>query len=383
MRKSRKRSSTRAIIRRRALRIEQNDKHPLYVFCLTGDEILSAADISRLSRDDAGKLIGYQRPHVKRHIQDIVEYLNSDNILFPNSLILALSSKVKFHPTRGRLGADGLVTSGMVEIPLGKNGHKPAWIVDGQQRALAISKSKRRDLPIPINAFVADEVELQRDQFLRVNNTKPLPRGLITELLPEVSTPLPANLQAKKIPSALCDLLNSEAHSPFYKLIARASTAHENKRSAVVADTSIIKMLQESLANPSGCFFAYRNIATGETDFDAIWAALLAYWTAVKKTFPDAWGKPPTKSRLMHGAGIRAMGKLMDRIMGSMDPRGHGVVAQIQHELRSIQPVCHWTEGRWTELENLNWNEIQNVPRHIRTLSNLLVRTYVQSRGAR
>ncbi len=214
MRKSRKRSAPRSAIQRRALRIEQNDKHPLYVFCLTGDEILAVADISRLSRDDAGKLIGYQRPHVKRHIQDIVEYLNSDNILFPNSLILALSSKVKFRASRGPVAADGLVTSGVVEIPLSKNGHKPAWIVDGQQRALAISKSKRRDLPIPVNAFVADEVELQRDQFLRVNNTKPLPRGLITELLPEVSTPLPANLQAKKIPSALCDLLNTEPHSP-------------------------------------------------------------------------------------------------------------------------------------------------------------------------
>jgi len=161
------------------------------------------ADISRLSRDDAGKLIGYQRPHVKRHIQDIVEYLNSENILFPNSLILALSSKVKFHASRGSRLADGLVTSGVVEIPASKNGHKPAWIVDGQQRAIAISKSSRRDLPIPVNAFVADEIELQRDQFLRVNSTKPLPRGLITELLPEVSTPLPANLQAKKIPSAL------------------------------------------------------------------------------------------------------------------------------------------------------------------------------------
>ena len=85
----------------------------------------------------------------------------------------------------------------------------------------------------------------------------------------------------------------------------------------------------------------------------------------------------------MHGAGIRAMGKLMDRVMGAIDPRGHGVVGHVQHELRSIQPVCHWTEGRWTELENLLWSEIQNVPRHIRTLSNLLVRTYVQARGAR
>jgi len=87
-----------------------------------------------------------------------------------------VASKVKKSEGRARnraadgLAADGLVASGVVEIPLSKNGHKPAWIVDGQQRALAISKSNRRDLPIPVNAFVADEVELQRDQFLRVNN---------------------------------------------------------------------------------------------------------------------------------------------------------------------------------------------------------------------
>jgi DGQHR domain-containing protein len=369
------------VLRRRALKIQQNDRHPLYLFCLTGAEILAVADISRLSRSDAGKLIGYQRPQVKRHIQDIVNYLNSEDIIFPNSLILALSSDVKFKATRGPHGRDTLVVAGTLEIPLPTNGTRPAWIVDGQQRAVAISKSRRRELPIPVNAFVADEIELQRDQFLRVNNTKPLPRGLITELLPEVSTPLPANLQAKRIPSAVCNLLNSERHSPFYGLIARASTTIDQKKRAVVADTSIIKMIQDSLSTPSGCLFAYRNIATGETDFDRIWATLMAFWTAVKRSFPEAWGKPPSKSRLMHGTGIRAMGRLMDRIMNSVDLRDRNAVADVQHELRPVIPICSWTEGRWKELDNLAWNEIQNVPQHVRLLSNLLVRTYVHGRG--
>ena len=369
------------VLRRRALIRPRNDQHPLYLFCLTGTEILSLADISRLSRNDAGKLIGYQRPQVKRHIQDIVAYLNSENIIFPNSLILALSSDVKFKATRGPQARDNLVIAGTLEIPIPTNGVRPAWIVDGQQRALAISKSRRSQLPIPVNAFVADEIELQRDQFLRVNNTKPLPRGLITELLPEVSTPLPANLQAKKIPSAICNLLNSEPRSPFYGLIARASTTSDRKKSAVVADTSIIKMIQDSLSTPSGCLFAYRNIATGETDFDGIWAMLMAFWTAVKRTFPEAWGKPPSKSRLMHGTGIRAMGRLMDRMMNSIDLHGRNTVTDVQQELRPIISMCCWTEGRWKELDNLGWNEIQNVPQHLRLLSNLLVRTYVHGRS--
>ena len=124
------------VIRRRALRLTQNDGHPLYVFALTGEEFLAIADISRISRNDAGKLIGYQRPEVRRHVQDIVTYLNGDDILFPNSIILALSSQIHFVRSRGPEIDDGLATAGILEIPVPRNGQaKPAWIVDGQQRA--------------------------------------------------------------------------------------------------------------------------------------------------------------------------------------------------------------------------------------------------------
>jgi DGQHR domain-containing protein len=137
-------------IRRRALRLQQTAEHPLYLFSLTGDELLQLADFSRISRDDAGKLIGYQRPEVKKHIQDIVDYLNSDQVLFPNSIILALSSRVRFVRSRGPEVDDGCASAGTITIPLPADGQsKPAWIVDGQQRAVALSKSKRGDLAIP------------------------------------------------------------------------------------------------------------------------------------------------------------------------------------------------------------------------------------------
>ena len=74
----------------------------------------------------------------------------------------------------------------------------------------------------------------------------------------------------------------------------------------------------------------------------------------------------------MHSAGIQAMGVLMDRIMtrlhGNEDPRH-----EILQSLRRIKSSCHWTEGTWDGL-GLKWNEIQNVPKHIRALSDHLVR---------
>ena len=133
-------------ITRRALRIDQSGGTALYLFSLTGEEILQVADISRISRTKAGKLVGYQRPEVRRHIQGIVEYLDGDEVIFPHPLILALPSTVTFKRSRGPGGAaDGLSFSGTLEIPLPKKGQRPpAWIVDGQQRALALSKAKNK-----------------------------------------------------------------------------------------------------------------------------------------------------------------------------------------------------------------------------------------------
>src|SRR5690349_586059 len=106
-------SRNRRTVLRRALRIEQRPGHPLYLMCLTGEELLQVADISRVSRDDAGKLIGYQRAEVRRHVEDIVQYLNNPDIIFPNSIILALSSRVKFTASRGPQVNDGLAVAGL------------------------------------------------------------------------------------------------------------------------------------------------------------------------------------------------------------------------------------------------------------------------------
>src|SRR4051812_29485766 len=88
-------------LKRRALKIIQDPDHPLFLFSLTGNELLQIAEISRISRDDEGKLIGYQRPEVQQHIQNIVEYLDNGKVVFPNSIILALSSDVSFKESRG------------------------------------------------------------------------------------------------------------------------------------------------------------------------------------------------------------------------------------------------------------------------------------------
>jgi DGQHR domain-containing protein len=302
-------------------------------------------------------------------------------VVFPNSIILALDSSVRFRSSRGPNSSDGSATGGTLDIPVG-GARKPGWIVDGQQRALALSTLARRDLPVPVSAFVTDNVEIQRDQFIRVNNTKPLPRGLVTELLPEVALPISPRLAARKLPSAICDQLLRSEDSPFYGLIRRPSSTKEERRDAVIVDTSVVKMIEESLTSSSGCLFPFRNLATGQTDLDSIWKVLLVYWTAVRDTFPEAWGLPATESRLMHGAGIASMGRLMDKVMATVNPHTEDAPAIVRGEIALVADVCRWTSGSWEELGGMPWNDVQNLPKHTRALSSLLIRRYVSTKLA-
>ena len=369
-------------VRRRALWLHQDELHPLYLFSLTGEELLAITDISRNYSVDLAKLICYEQPEVKRHVKEIVKYLDGDNIIFPNSILLALSSAAHFTSSRGPGVDDGLAAAGVLEIPLPVAGQpKPGWVVAGHRRLLAISMCSRRDFPIPVSAFLADEVEFHRDQFHRVNNTLPLPQGIITDLLPEISINVSPRLAARNLPVAICDWLNRNPISPFFGLIRGPSISSTAKGKGVAKDTAIAKMIEESLSSPSGCLFAFRNIASGETDIDGICAVLLAYWTAVQRVFPNAWGKSPEKSRLMHDTGLRAMGRLMDRVMSWVNCRDPQATEHAQRELLHIAPVCRWTEGAWDELDDLTWNELQNTPRHLRVLSNYLIRHYLKAKG--
>ncbi|PTX92802.1 hypothetical protein DB346_23050, partial [Verrucomicrobia bacterium LW23] len=340
-------TSSKTIIRR-ATMLSQSGGNSVYQFALTGRELVEIADVSRIERAHTGELLGYQRPEVKKHIQDILDYLDAGKTLFPHAIILAFSSRVWFVKQRGPKAFDGVSSAGELHIPtqLGLHRAKIAWVVDGQQRLLAISRSKFQDVPIPICAFISDDVEIQRDQFLRINNSRPLPKGLVEELLPEVSLPISSRLAGSKIPSSLTNLLNQDPKSPFFEMIKRASMSKDQKVKAVVTDGPLIKVIKESLNQPSGCLFPYRDVATGETDMESIWRILTSYWNGVKQTFPDAWGLPPTQSRLMHSAGLWAVGRLMDRVIPRISLGKEGANA-VAFELSFIKDACRWSEGTW------------------------------------
>lgn len=354
-----------------AVKTTQAEGIDVYAFFIPGADILRIASISRISRDEEESLQGFQRKEIKNHVRGIVEFLDQGPVLFPNAIILALSPYVEFIQTRGKKPDEvpDIAVMGRLRIPIRDDGEPVAWIVDGQQRALALSKTKNNQIPIPVIAFVSEDINIQREQFILVNKARPLPSRLINELLPEVATYIPRDLAPRKIPSELCNILNQDPNSPFHKMIRRSSD--EDQAGAILTDTALINVMRRSIKHPLGALAPFKGGEGGLSDIDGMYRTMLVFWSAVKETFPEAWGKPPTESRLMHSAGIEAMGYLMDRIMsrvvGTSDTQ-----RQILESLGRIAPFCAWTKGTW-ESTGLRWNEIQNTPRHIKMLADLLI----------
>lgn len=222
---------------------------------------------------------------------------------------------------------------------------------------------------------MAKDLEVQREQFIRINKTKPLPKGLIDELLPTVRSVLPADLSSRLIPSRLTEVLNFEPKSPFYGLIKKASTDNDERFSPIITHNSIIDILKTSIRNYTGSLYPYVDPNGNDTDYDSMLAILYIYWGAVKKVFPEAWGLPPVQSRLMHGVGIHAMGGLMDLIMRNVNPKDSKSEQRIVKELEKIKSSCHWTEGTWTDID-MEWNELQNLSTHKRILARHIIKIY-------
>lgn len=366
----------------RAVRTKQGEGIDVYAFFLPGPSVLEAADIARVHRDEGGgSLHGFQRPEIRSHVKQIADFLDHGPVIFPNAIILALAPEVEFRAARGPdpEGLLDIAQAGTLTIPLRPEGERAAWIVDGQQRSLALARTKNQEIIVPVVGFVSADIETHREQFILVNKAKPLPARLINELLPETSAFLPRDLSVRRIPSELVNWLNRRQGSPFRGLVRRISDTDDAK--GVVVDSALIAVIRNSVNSPLGALSPHKGGGGSPADLDGMYNQFIIFWQATKDAFPQAWGLPPTRSRLMHSAGIQAMGYLMDRLIARTQGSPNQA-KEVLSALRRIRPRCAWTEGSWEGL-GMAWDEIQSVPRHIRGLADLLIKfDYESSRGS-
>ncbi len=356
-----------------ALEIRQGQNRILYSFAVNGKDVHSFATVSRIRRENEGGLYGYQRPEVLSHIAEIKRYLESLDPMIPNAIVIAFDERVQFEPSTASADS-GYCRPGTLSIPVEDDipdYEKPGWIVDGQQRMAAIREASVGAFPICITGFIAKDEQEQKEQFILVNSTKPLPKGLIYELLPTTQMKLPLLLEKRRFPAHLTNRLNYDPDSPFRGKIRTATNGE-----GVVQDNSVLKMLENSLSD--GVLYRYRDPDTGSGDVDSMLSVLKAYWGAAAETFKEAWNLPPARSRLVHGAGIVSMGFIMDAIGDRFFSQRELSHDHFYDDLQSLASVCRWTSGYWDFGPGVQrkWNEIQNTSKDIKMLANFLLVQY-------
>jgi DGQHR domain-containing protein len=151
-----------------ALRMRQGRDRVLYAFAVDGKRVEEFAAVSRVGRDENRRIVGYQRPEVLSHIAEIRAYLESDNPMLPNAVVIAFDPIVRFEPIGAASPTDAPSVAGELVIPLpsSPDSRKAGWIVDGQQRLAAIREAAVDGFPVWVVGFVADGDAEQREQFV-------------------------------------------------------------------------------------------------------------------------------------------------------------------------------------------------------------------------
>jgi DGQHR domain-containing protein len=356
-----------------AIEVLQGNEQRLYSFAVDGKVLSSFATVSRIRRQDGGAIEGYQRPEALAHINGIKQYIESGSPMIPNAVVLAFDPRVTFEPSNLESGT-AYSRVGTLVIPIDEQSDdesKPGFIVDGQQRLAAIRDAKVESFPVCVTAFITSDIRKQVEQFILVNSTKPLPKGLIYELLPNTDALLPTLLHRRRFPAALLERLNFDDDSPLKGLVQTATNP-----GGIVKDNSLLKMLENSLSD--GLLYRLRSPQGEAVELEAMLQVVKVFWQAVKAVFPDAWGQPPKRSRLMHGAGIVSMGYLMETIGERHRDTGLPTYDQFVSDLVPLRDVCRWTDGIWDfgPGNQRKWNTVQNTHSDIQTLSSYLYYQY-------
>jgi len=235
-------------------------------------------------------------------------------------------------------------------------------VVDGQQRLTALSGLPNKEFEVFVSVLVCGDYEELRRQFVLINNTRPLPKALIYELLPGVDG-LPARLSSRSSAAYLTERLNYDSTSSL-----RGQIYQHTNPSGVIRDTAIQKVIMSSASDG-----ALRDFRALDDESDRSFNLISEFYGAVQDVFPDDWkGHAPKTSRLVHGAGIVAMGYVMELLYARDRADDRSTFAR---GLSVLRGRTAWTHGSWKfgEEEIVPWNSVQNVQRQIMALAHHLV----------
>ena len=342
---------SRSLLYFHALTPAQNPDMTVFSFVAKAGDIARIARIERAGRDGEGLLTGFQRPQIAAHIREIRDYLEKPSAILPNPIVVAFLGRAHLEPPAKPGAASRRLVIDVTDGP-------PGWIVDGQQRFTALAGLHGRDFEVLVSGFLCQtEEELQR-QFILINNTRPLPKALVYELLPQVDD-LPPRMSNRSQAALLTEALNYRKGSALKGLIKQ-----QTNPKGMIRDTILQRVIMNSLSDGALRLYA----GDDPLLLDKGVTLISEYWHAVQAVFAADWDNmTPKDSRLIHGTGVVALGYVMDYLNAVIGAETRDEFAK---GLRLLRGKTAWSSGEWDfGAEKRRWNGLQNVPADVRQLS--------------
>lgn len=236
-------------------------KHELVLFLARAKVVFDITEANRLVED---KDEGYQRAVSPARRKKIANFIDDGNAM-PLSVLVSFD-KATLNEDKTELHVPNIKNAG--------------WVIDGQHRLAGASDAKK-DIVIPVVAFIALDEEEQINQFVTINREQ---TGVPTSLYYELLARLPKTKSESEIVAEramdLARALRRDDNSPFFNRIVSTSSARQGR----ISTTNFVRKIAPYLRRDNGCLYIY-------TD-EQRQRILNNYYNAIRAVRGKEFGKP-------------------------------------------------------------------------------------------
>lgn len=250
-----------------------------------------------------------QREQSKERIYEIAEYLSKENTLFPNSIIINLSSISPNEDINKLIKID----AEFLEFDSSK---VVATVIDGQHRLAAFnyisdSQLKKRlmdSFELIITIFVGLEVPQQAELFATINGKqKPVNKSILYDLS-ELSEEEYTELMTAHL---IVKWFNVTENSPWFGMIKMLGAGEGMVSQAAFVD-GLLPLFEETTVKSNSKRIPIFRLLFLKKEEKKIISILYNYFKTIKEFFPNEWNNP--EYILTKTTGLGAMLKLIPSI---------------------------------------------------------------------
>ncbi len=247
-----------------AFNIVQNNKEML-VFCCPVSTIYERFDVSRRIED---KILGYQRSFSTSRIKQIKSYINQEQGIIPNSILVNLDNETYDYQQNS--------------LYLNENGSL-GLIIDGQHRVKGAYEANP-DFQLMVVATLGLTVRGQAELFVKINKTqKGVPASLYLDLMSllegDISDFDQEGVSAERRATEIALRLNELDESPLYQLIRRTGDSGFG-----ISLSQFVSQIKPYIEPEKGRIAHY--------GFEEQCKIFTIYFRAIKAVFLDQWENP-------------------------------------------------------------------------------------------